>query len=75
MKKILLIIISILVFGYLLFSLYIYQNQNKNYQDCLNKSKIGYSQEMIKISQNDCSILKQNFIDIILGKQIIMGLD
>lgn len=72
MKKIL-IIISMLATGYLLFSYFVYQNQNKIYLDCLNKPKDGYSQEMIRISQNDCNTFKQNFMDIILRKQTIRG--
>lgn len=74
MKKIL-IIISILIIGYLLFSFYIFQNQKRIYQYCLDKPAIGYSLEMIKISQYDCNIFKQNLLDIILRKKNTIGLD
>lgn len=69
MKKIFLIIISILIISYLLFLYYIYQNQNKMYLNCINRPTIGYSQEMIKISQNDCQMYKQSLVQIIFIQQ------
>lgn len=74
MKKIFIILLT-LITSYLLFSSYVYLNQKRIYQYCLDKPMIGYSLDMIKISQYDCNIFKQNLIDIILRKKNTIGLD